>query len=345
MSSRLSALIVARPLAIRTLAFGATALCVVGTALAQAPVPGERWRQTSSMEMQGMSMPMPPTTMCVPVGRAAEALAGGGPDPDTRCTMSNVKESGNSFSADITCVSKKDGTFTGRVENVQESPSKNRGRMTMNSKEGSMVMNTVSEKIGGQCDAAEVERNMRKLVAQSEAAGKRQMAEIEQQTNQACMESLSSVRSDPANVARHVIAFLGSGDGRPTLCTKQANARQTICSAAQTRAGFGALSRQERATASQTGQGEAVTRPLTYVFKSCGLGASAPQINAVKDKLVASAETEGDWGFFIDFAPKTRVDAIGNTNCTGRGFSSARSPRYARFCAIWGPRKLQSLNR
>ncbi len=313
----------------------AIATTLIGTAVAQAPVPGERWKQTMSMEMQGTKMPMPPSTICVPVGKAAEALSNNGGGGDSQCTMTNAQQRGNSFSADMTCVSKRDGTITGRIEQVQESPTKMRGRMTMNSRQGNMVMNLESEKLGGQCDAAEMERKMNQMIAKAENDVAKEQAER-------CSKSAAELRRDPSQLPTYIQTFADTSPGNPLLC-KGAAEKKDFCTATQSRRGFAALDSMQRRVATDK-ELERQMPPgsrnmMATAFGACGMGTTTTAIEAVKVRHVAAAETEGDWGFFIRYAPKARVDALGDANCTGRAFTEARSPRYASFCASWGLRK------
>jgi hypothetical protein len=73
----------------------AAVLAVSAHAYAQAV--GESWEYTGTMEMAGMKMPMPPTRACTSMGETSA------PPVDPRCTVSDVKTSGNRTSFRVVC--------------------------------------------------------------------------------------------------------------------------------------------------------------------------------------------------------------------------------------------------
>lgn len=307
-----------------------------GGAFAQAPVPGEKWRQTTKMELDGVPMPMPgmSSEICVPIGKAAEALSGPPPDQQN-CTTSNARQSGNTFSADITCTGKD--AFTGRVEMTQVSPTKTSGRMTMNSKEGTMVMRMESEKIGGACDAAELERRMNQMMAKAEA-------DLATSKAKQCADGLQQVRKSPREAAAVSYLFLGLGSGasaQPPTCTDAAQKKEW-CTAVGSRPGFRGLSSYDRTIKQQSDaerRSGAMGDPVTLrAFSACGLATNVAGVEAYRKKLVDAAEVERDWGFFLAEAAPERADAIGKAQCTGRAFTEAKDPVYADFCTRWGAR-------
>lgn len=306
------------------------------SAYAQAPVPGEKWRQSTKMELDGVPMPMPgmSSEICVPIGKAAEALSGP-PPQQTNCTTSNVTQSGSTFSADITCTGKD--AFTGRIETTQASPTKFSGRMTMNSKEGTMVMRMESEKIGGACDAAEAERRMNQLMAKAEA-------DVAAMRAKECAAGLQQIRKSPREAASASYLFLGQstpGAKVPPTCTDPAQKKEW-CGAVGSRPGFRGLSSYDRnikRNEQATGGSGALGQPLTLpALSACGLATNAAGVEAYRKKLVDAAEVERDWGFFLAEATAERSDAIGKAQCTGRAFTEAKDPVYADFCTRWGAR-------
>ncbi|MBK9442247.1 MAG: DUF3617 family protein [Comamonadaceae bacterium] len=123
--------------------------------------PGEYWELTSKMEMLGMPMAMPSTTMkvCVPIG--------GERDPkystDKNCVVSDVVNSGNKTSWKVRCnhdgeIMTGSGEMSGTRDNAE-------GTMRMSGTSGGRkfdMTNTYKNKrIGGTCDTDELANKMK----------------------------------------------------------------------------------------------------------------------------------------------------------------------------------------
>ena len=148
-------------------------LLACGAAAAAQTVPGERWQHKMTMQMGGMSMPIPGGEVCAPAGQAAQELA----KPDKNCTVSNVRQSGNRFSADVKCTGKE--AMEGTME-MTTGPDLMTGKMTVRSADGEMTMVTESRKLGA-CQAVDTGA----VVAQAEAQaqkGRQMAAQAEAQT-------------------------------------------------------------------------------------------------------------------------------------------------------------------
>lgn len=135
------------------LATAATALlAVVGTrmvALADDKPAGETWRETMSMEMAGMSMPPRTMEVCVPAGKAQEALSKPqGPGMGDNCSIEDAKHEGNKFTAKFICTGKQ--PVQGTIENIIEGDH-SKGTMTMSMNGQQMTMKTDSQKVGTPC--------------------------------------------------------------------------------------------------------------------------------------------------------------------------------------------------
>ena len=127
-------------------------LMIVGArvvALADDKPAGEMWQQTISMEMAGMNMPPRTLQVCVPHGKADEALSTPhGPGMGDNCSVQDAKRDGNKFSAKFICTGKQ--AMEGTVESIVEGDhAKTTMTMAMNGQ--TMTMHTQSQKLGAAC--------------------------------------------------------------------------------------------------------------------------------------------------------------------------------------------------
>jgi hypothetical protein len=107
------------------------------------------WRNSMSMEMQGMSMPMPggAKETCVPVGKAQEAMAA----PDKDCQVHDTQAAGNRFSAKFRCTGQQ--KMEGSMESVADGD-RIRGTMRARSADGSdFTMKFDNTRLGKACEA------------------------------------------------------------------------------------------------------------------------------------------------------------------------------------------------
>jgi Protein of unknown function (DUF3617) len=122
-------------IAVVAFSLGSNALLLFSPhASAQAPVPGEKWQQATTMEMNGMKMPGRTAEVCVPIAQRDEALA----RPPDNCEMYDMRQSSNRFSAKFRCTGENAGE--GTIESVKESANKTRNSMQMKLKDGGMSM-------------------------------------------------------------------------------------------------------------------------------------------------------------------------------------------------------------
>jgi Protein of unknown function (DUF3617) len=138
----------------RTRILSAAALCLAVpgtqiTARADDKPAGELWRQTTSMEMAGMSMPARTFEVCVPPGKADEALSKPqGPGMGDNCSFQDAKREGNRFTAKFICTGKQ--PMQGTVETTVEG-GHIRTTMTMAMAGQQMTMKSDSQKVGTPC--------------------------------------------------------------------------------------------------------------------------------------------------------------------------------------------------
>jgi hypothetical protein len=127
-------------------------LAVLGAqmvALADDKPAGETWQETMSMEMAGMSMPSSTVEVCVPAGKAQEALSKPqGPGMGDNCSVQDAKQDGNKFTAKFICTGKQ--PVQGTIETVFEGDH-SKGTMTMSMNGQQMTIKTDSKKLGAAC--------------------------------------------------------------------------------------------------------------------------------------------------------------------------------------------------
>ncbi len=132
--------------------FCITVLGMVGahaTALADDKPVGELWQQTVTIEMTGMSMPSHTLEVCVPPGKANEALSKPqGPGMNGNCTVQDAKRQGNRFTARFSCAGKQ--PVEGTIESVVEGDHA-KGTITLSMNGQQMTMKSDSHKVGTAC--------------------------------------------------------------------------------------------------------------------------------------------------------------------------------------------------
>jgi hypothetical protein len=119
------------------------------TALADDKPAGELWQQTMTIEMTGMTMPSHTLEVCVPPGKADEALSKPqGPGMNGNCTVQDAKREGNRFTARFSCAGKQ--PVAGTIESVVEGDHAT-GTITVSMNGQQMTMKTDSHKVGTAC--------------------------------------------------------------------------------------------------------------------------------------------------------------------------------------------------
>jgi hypothetical protein len=118
-------------------------------ALADDSPAGETWQVTMSMEMAGMSMPPRTTQVCVPKGKAQEALSKPqGPGMGDNCSIQDAKQDGSHYSAKFICTGKQ--SVQGTVDTIFAGDHANT-TMTMQMNGQTMTMKNESQKLGTPC--------------------------------------------------------------------------------------------------------------------------------------------------------------------------------------------------
>lgn len=115
--------------------------------------PGEYWELTTKMDMPGMPMAMPATTMKLCVAKGAERDPRYSADKD--CTLSDVKINSNGSSWKVRCV--KDGEVMTGIGEMKGDANQWAGTIRMSGVTGGqkfdMTSHLQSKRLGGNCDA------------------------------------------------------------------------------------------------------------------------------------------------------------------------------------------------
>ena len=276
-----------------------------GIAAAAQTVPGERWQHKMTMQMGGMSMPIPGGEVCAPVGQAAQELA----KPDKNCTVSNAKQSGNKFSANVKCTGKE--AMEGTME-MTTGPDLMTGKMTVRSADGEMTMVTESRKLGA-CQAVDTGA----LGAQAEAQAQKGRQLAAQAETQRCSGDTFKLKAEPKNVGTAAMMFLG-----PTAACAGKPLPAECCGAVQSRGGFVGLSQMDSVQPGVVGRS----------LEACKLGSGKAAVDALRAKFVASAEAEGDGEYLVANAP-ARARQLARSECVVKGeMWGGRQPKWDTFC-------------
>ena len=264
-----------------------------GLVQAQAPVPGDKWKVQTSMQMGGMSMPMGTNQVCVPRSRRDNTPP---MEIPKNCTVSNLKASARRMTFDMVCTGKD--AMSGTMDMIYDTPDHYISKMTTMMEGQQATMQFEGNKQPGDCDAAEMERLANKMRVRGEQA----MA-------QGCSDSARAL-SAPG-------MFFG-----PSAQCKDPKDIKTFCSNYQTYQGYNQLAGTERAQKQQVkmnpGLAQAgMSMPLSETAKGCGVPAEA-----VRKKLCGSALADDKLGFVTGWCPDEKKK-LAQTQCSGRGFSGA----------------------
>jgi len=110
---------------------------------------GEMWQISTSMQMAGMSMPARTMQVCVPKGKAQEALSKPrGPGMGDSCSIQDVTQDASHYAAKFMCTGKQ--TVQGTVETLFGGDHA-KTTMTMQMNGQTMTINNDSQKLGTPC--------------------------------------------------------------------------------------------------------------------------------------------------------------------------------------------------
>jgi hypothetical protein len=286
------------------------ALGAGGALAADAPA-GERWRQTQSMEMMGMSMPGRTMEFCQEAGNNDLPVR-----PDKDCRMHDVKRTPNGATFKMSCTGEHAAEAEG--ETTFLGPNHTRTKMHMKMAEGEMTMNMESEKLAGGCTGNETNLVAKREAAKAQAMGEQALAKARAEQAKACAEAARTADS-PALLAN---------------CKDPATVK-TYCSNFQTYGPFRRQAEEEarhgRSGAAVSGAVAAQVQPLSTSAKLCGVDA-----NKVRERLCGTAEAQGQMAFIA-----TQCIGLARTiaarECAGRSYTSVSAQYYPICSSLAGP--------
>lgn len=258
---------------------------------------GVTWRITTSMSMQGMSIPGQSTEVCQPLNAPTTVPAA---NQDSNCSVTNHRRTGNTETFDMRCTGEE--PMQGRMEITHLGPDHYRGRMRATTAEGTVEFAYEGRKLGRSCDAGAIERQINAAAAQGTA----QLAE---------MCRTMAAEGEPSQ-------FIGS---KP-LCTAAAD-RAALCSAIKGYQGFGKLLENRRFAIAQAAAG--VVDNSDAVAGLCRI-----RIDSHLQQLCGGAEAAGQLAFLGAQCPSL-AEPIARRECVGRSFSTPVAARYVDFCNAW----------
>lgn len=118
-------------------------------ALADEAPTGEMWQVSMTMEMAGMNMPARTMQVCVPKGKAQEALSKPqGPGAGDNCSIQDATHDATHYSAKFMCTGKQ--PMQGTVDTIFSGDHAT-STMTMQISGQTMTMKNESQKLGTPC--------------------------------------------------------------------------------------------------------------------------------------------------------------------------------------------------
>ncbi len=286
----------------------AVSLSQLGTSALAAEATGELWEMTTKMEMAGMpagmgGMGMPPQKVCMLKGQESKPVKSG---PDDNCTMSDVKQSGNTVTFNMKCTGKNAMTGSGEITSTPNSFSQ---RVKMKADGEDMTIVSTGKRVGGACKGDEQLNQAYAGAADSNA--------------KSCQASL-----DQNEYGRFLKATEKLGGDNRAQCANMPTAEsKKNCEAASD---FG-CSKLRPQMCSRLGA-DLKVRDKFVSFANKGL-ALAEECGLGPDKIVEQHCTisldQKDWRFVADHCQKdSRVAALKKQHCIGRDYTSvAQSQR------------------
>jgi len=282
--------------------FGLAGLFLAGlgspAARAQEKEPGVQWDYTVSMQMQGFTMPATTTRFCAP--KSGLQSPPKGDKDDKRCKVTDVKHDGPKMTWKMECTGKD--AMTGEGEIVQ-GKDKFDGKMTMHSKQGDMEMAMSGKKLGGECDAGEV---------------KRQVAAMKKQSDDAQAQAAANQAELCAKATEELQVELFAGPA--ALCKDKAQVAK-LCSEAVARPGYSTLRRRGP--------------QLAAAAKLCAFDVEKTRVKLCKvsaDEVKAGGKTPPAEPLqFLPANCPVEAQALAKQECAGRSYTGMPRP-WRGFC-------------
>jgi Protein of unknown function (DUF3617) len=263
-------------------------------------VPGEIWRNSMTMEMQGMTMPMPGggRENCVPKGNPQAAMAA---PPDKDCKVYDTQFSGNKFSGKFSCTGQQ--KMEGTMESVSDGDHV-RGTMHARSADGNeFTMKFDNTRIGTACEA--IDNSGYKPPPPP------QYAQVD-----VCKQYAEGVSYQQ---------FVG----KDAPCAKSPYFK-TYCEHVKTPAGFLGLDMEQRKNARLNYSAydkildtSAMKAPLTKSLEACGIAKTPSAVAALQRSLLPVAEAEINWDYLLVYGDLGNGGAGGGSGGAGGGQGGA----------------------
>jgi Protein of unknown function (DUF3617) len=309
-------------------------------------VPGETWRNSMSMEMMGMTMPMPNGNKetCVPIGRAQEAMAA----PDKDCQVYDTQASGNRFSGKFRCTGQQ--KMEGSMESVSDGTHV-RDTMRAHMADGNEVtMKFDNTRIGKACEAVDY-------------------SGVKPPPPPPQYATVDPCKAMAEDIARSYSSFVGSN----AQCAKSPYFK-TFCAAVKSPAGFLGLDMEQRKNAGldyssydKIMDTSVMKAPLTKSLEACGIAKTPAAVAALQRNLMSVAEAEINWDYLLVYGDQGSGGAGGGSGgaggvqgggagggqggglgglagtaqqqCTGRAYTghlTSNNPKYGKVCVDYG---------
>ena len=291
----------------------ALALAAAGPAPAQTKEPGDTWEVTNAMQMSGMPAGMtlpqrPPQRICRARSADTPPIAS-----NDKCTMSDVKRTGNSVSWKMSCDSPK-GSGSGEMTYSDKDHYK--GTVVMSVSGQTMTMNMAGQRLPIECDPGEQKRQLATQVAAAQ----------HQASDAQAMQCKSAVET--------MMPYLL----RPQTGLKcDPKYKSDLCARVQTPEGFAAVAPRQAAQVAGVPSGD-----LKEVGEFCGINGAELRVRLCKraeDGETLDFLASSCLGFArLDGVPSAKpADSFGAAliarECAGRTFSSPPAQKYRGFCS------------
>lgn len=283
---------------------GLVAGCMIagGVARAADAPAGERWRQTQSTQMMGMTMPARTSEFCKEAGGDNLPI-----QADKNCTLHDVKRTANGATFKMSCTGKEAMEAEGEMTYL--GPDHTRSTMRVKMAEGEMTMKSESQKIGP-CTGAESNIQAKKMIAKAQADSAAAQAQMQQTQAKMCADAAQKAESP----------------GMMQQCKDPATLK-TYCANFQTHEPFRKQAEYE-AQMAKAGVVNEQTQPLTTSAKLCGV-----DVKQVRERLCSTAEAQGKMAFIATQCIGL-ARSIAARECAGRSYTSVPE-RYRSICATF----------
>ena len=280
---------------------------------------GEFWEVTSKMEMPGMPFAMPANTAKVCMLKGQQSTPGKTADKNKDCTITDLKQSGNTTTFKMKCTGKEPMAGSGEITHTPNSFSQ---KIKMQSDDGDMLMISNGKRIGGTCKGDEKINEMlgsqAKEVARScqQALDEKDYGHFLKSTGQTTSTLKDNCKQMPTAESKkscEAANDLGCTKLRPAMCESLAvdlKTQKSYKKVAGNKAGL-------------------------QLATECGL---AP--DKARQQYCNSSIDKKDWSFVGEFCLKEeKVVALRKEHCVGRDYTSVDRKHIDMCSAIGGMKR------